>query len=409
MKAAMKAAIVLSLTPVVLSVASYNHQGCYKASDLESLLSSKGEYEYQSVSYCEEQCDGSAIAALVSGSTCYCGDSTSVLSGLTAADSSDCDKACNGWPYQNCGGSGYMDVYMVAGASVSSGSAATSSTASGSSASSSSSSTASSSTASSASSSDASTSSSTSSASSSTSSSSSTTSSSSASSTSSSSTSSSSTSSSSTSQSSSSSSTTSSSSSSSTTSSTTASATSSQVHTTVLVTSSLSVVTLSNNGLSTVFVTATTLVTPSATSNAGTSGKNSSGKSALSGGAIAGIVVGVVVGSIAIAALIFFLLWRRRKDQHPDLEETKQHQPYSFGHNDVAPLPGAHLNNSLHSGATDVDPILHDDLLRPSPVFEDNYGRIRLSNGSLPDVTQEHKPLRIVNPDSEDLTDEERY
>ncbi|CAR22183.1 Wsc2p [Lachancea thermotolerans CBS 6340] len=429
---------VLALTSMArvsqAATASYSQVGCYKEADLESALSSKGSYIYQSVSYCEEQCDGSEVAALLGGNTCYCGDA-SALGGASSGDSSNCNTKCAGWPYDTCGGSGYMQVYVREGVSVPSASA--SSSASSSSASSTSSSTSTSTSSSSSSSTKSSTSSSSqssttsssttrSSSTSASSSSSSSSTSSSASSTSSSDTSSStsaatSSASSSSSPSSSSQPSSSSPASSSTSSSATPSSTSSTVSATnspsvsatsvtlsrtTMVTASVSVVTLSNNNRSTMYVTATTIVeAPSSSAQANASTKNNSNgksKKSLSGGAIAGVVIGAIVGSFLIAATVFFLFWRRRNRREADLEETKQHQPYSFGGTGAVPLAGAtRRNTSLNASSSSNDAQFTDEYLQASPTFEDSFGRIRLSNGSLPDVTQEHGPLRIVNPDSD--------
>ena len=167
----------------------------------------------------------------------------------------------------------------------------------------------------------------------------------------------------------------------------------------------MSVVTLSNSDHSTVVVTATTVVEgPSASAQSNNISKGSDGNksnNSLSKGAIAGIVIGSIIGSFLLAAAIFFFLWRRRQ-QNSDLEETKHHQPYSFGDGGAMVLPvAAQRNNSLRNSSSSNDAQITDEYLQPSPVFGDNYGRIRLSNGSLPDLAQEHGPLRIVNPDSD--------
>lgn len=164
-------------------------------------------------------------------------------------------------------------------------------------------------------------------------------------------------------------------------------------------------------------------------------------KSGLSGGAIAGVVVGVVVGVAVIAAIVAFLLWKRHKsNQEPDLEETKQYQPYSFGDADANPviLPpsrstsnwrkpsktdlvsdanssaygvptgGVSANNSISRNsnknsnvfAPDDNPVQLQN--HPSTVFEEPpsiyQGNQRFSTGSLPDMMQDRQ-LRVVNPD----------
>ncbi|AQZ09356.1 WSC2 (YNL283C) and WSC3 (YOL105C) [Zygosaccharomyces parabailii] len=87
--------------------ADYVHKGCFEASGLN--LKSLGQYTWQSVSYCEQHCDGSAIVALKNGGECLCGDSVDMLS---SAKSGTCDVKCFGWPYATCGGKDSVDVYV---------------------------------------------------------------------------------------------------------------------------------------------------------------------------------------------------------------------------------------------------------------------------------------------------------
>lgn len=183
---------------------------------------------------------------------------------------------------------------------------------------------------------------------------------------------------------------------------------------------------------------------PTATSSdAGRSSTSNSKnkKSGISGGAIAGIVVGVVAGVAVIAAIIAILLWRRHKsNQEPDLEETKQYQPYSFGDADANPmiLPpsrstsnwrkqsktdlgsesnisaygvptgGISANNSISRNSNKNQNVFAMDenavqlQNHPSTVFEEPpsiyQGNQRFSTGSLPDMMQDRQ-LRVVNPD----------
>ncbi|CDF87658.1 BN860_11496g1_1 [Zygosaccharomyces bailii CLIB 213] len=90
-----------------LAWADYVHKGCFEASGLN--LKSLGQYTWQSVSYCEQHCDGSAIVALKNGGECLCGDSVDMLS---SAQSGTCDVKCFGWPYATCGGKDSVDVYV---------------------------------------------------------------------------------------------------------------------------------------------------------------------------------------------------------------------------------------------------------------------------------------------------------
>lgn len=105
--------IFLFLITTVL--AQYNHLGCYSQDSIQSLgLASKGTYVYQSVSYCQQQCAGANVVALLDGGECYCGDSVDNINSLSSTSSSSCNVPCNGWPYQYCGGSSNIDLYVNA-------------------------------------------------------------------------------------------------------------------------------------------------------------------------------------------------------------------------------------------------------------------------------------------------------
>lgn len=350
----------------------YTYKGCYSASSIKSLdVSSKGEYMYQTDSYCRGQCNGSEFFALYDGGYCFCGNSLEGLDKLTMSSKSNCNVHCNGWEPLSCGGSSYMDVYVNENAadSASSSHPTSSSTTSDSSQLTASTTENTSSTSSLSSTSTTRSSSSPSSSSShtltpslmssatSTSSTPFTTSS--------------------TSTSSSMFTTTSASSTvqpvtsiiaiTSTTSSTStllptnvASASSlysqpsstdsskkasyssimtSLQYTTHIVTAS--VITAENQEPKTIYLTTTSLVqtvTPSLSSLNSKYNKNKK-SSSLSGGSIAGIVIGVVFGTLIIAVLAFlYFMSRHQKNKTPDLEETKQYQPYSFGDQDANPV-----------------------------------------------------------------------
>ncbi|PTN35071.1 Wsc2p [Saccharomyces cerevisiae] len=399
----------------------FTYKACYSASDIRKLgLTYKGVYEYQSVSYCQNECPGQAVVALFNGTGCYCGGSVAQLQSLTQVDSSKCDVSCAGWPYQNCGGSSAMNVYINNAASTAD---STSSTATSTSTTSSSSTSVSSKTSTKL---DTKTSTSSSTHSSSSSSTTSTTTSSSETTTSSSSSSSSSSTSttSTTSTTSKTSSTPATSSSTTSTSSSTSTATvtstpsstsigTSTHYTTRVVTQS--VVSQANQQASTIFITRTSVyATVSSTSFSTSSllnGKSSSSKSkGLSGGAIAGVV-------------------------HVDLEETKQYQPYSLGDADANPVipPSASSTNwhipsrnntalSKNTASTFAtydlptrapggrDSIITGDAHNiskrshfPSVVYEEPpsiyNGNQRFSATSLPDMMEERQ-LHIVNPDN---------
>ncbi|CAI1704739.1 hypothetical protein SEUBUCD646_0O00560 [Saccharomyces eubayanus] len=495
---------VLSQYLLRLVSADFNYEGCYNAEDVQSAgLSLKNSYLYQSVSYCQNQCPDSAVVALFDGSDCYCGDSVTVLSSLTKSTDSNCETKCSGWPYQMCGGSSYMNVYVNAKVSVSSVESSSTTEASTipyitsttrsstskvtSSATERSSSNAKSSTtyrqttsftttsstpittistSSSVPTTTTSTSSSipptTSSASSSISSSAPLTTSITSSSTSSSE---------STTISSSTESTSSSSSitfpSSTSMSSSSSSSTSSAPKTTTSASSGVSIITsfelitsmvtntiVSTSGehQETIFVTTTSVIERTsavATADSSINKSNSNHKKGLSGGAIAGVVIGVVFGVIFTIAILLFLVWRRRKSDDPlDLEETKHHQPYSFGDEDANPvrlLPSSGTTNwmrhtrrdtsgsigtsnmyglSMNNGGNYSSPSsnnsgsvlnnlagLQDGAVQrqnlPSTVFEEtntlNSVNERFSANSLPDMMMSG-PLQVVNPDNPELT-----
>ncbi|CAI4050809.1 Wsc3p SKDI_15G0530 [Saccharomyces kudriavzevii IFO 1802] len=384
--------------------AEFNYEGCYNAEDVQSGgLSLKNSYLYQSVSYCQNECPGSAVVALFNGSDCYCGNSVTFLNSLTKSTDSNCNSKCSGWPYQMCGGSSYVNVYINAEISVSSIESSSSiktfdpssthsstleqisSNLKRTSSSTKSSTTSSVSTATTSTTISSSFSTATSSASTTTSSTTSYTFTSSSSTTSTfsfsttSSTFSAVSASSPTMESSSSKSTTlisrisssssalmSSSSSSSalptSTMASTISSTSSKISivTSVeLITSMVTkaVVSTSDQHQETIFITTTSVVERTsavATADSLSNKSNSNHKKSLSGGAIAGIVIGVVIGVISIILILLFLLWRRRKSEDPlDLEETKHYQPYSFGDADANPVrpppPSGAANWMRHS------------------------------------------------------------
>lgn len=92
----------------------FSYSGCYLSSSLQSMgLTSKGSYTWQSPSYCEGQCSGSAFIALSGGGNCYCGSDTNLLS-VSKQSESNCNTGCYGWPAAMCGNSAgdYMNVYV---------------------------------------------------------------------------------------------------------------------------------------------------------------------------------------------------------------------------------------------------------------------------------------------------------
>ncbi|RKP32472.1 hypothetical protein METBISCDRAFT_21456 [Metschnikowia bicuspidata] len=102
--------ICLVVPGVAILKAIFSDVGCYLQSDIQLLLTLKGDYLYQSISYCQELCGLSYVAALLNGKSCYCG-LTAPLSALKK-DSSKCNMPCHGFPKENCGGDGYFQVYI---------------------------------------------------------------------------------------------------------------------------------------------------------------------------------------------------------------------------------------------------------------------------------------------------------
>ncbi|KAM9907780.1 hypothetical protein OXX79_000767 [Metschnikowia pulcherrima] len=372
---------------------SFSDYGCYAQSDIQGILSSQGSYTYQTPSYCEGLCEGDKVAAVMNGKFCYCG--STVPSESLKVDSSNCNVACQGYGTITCGGSGYFEVFVngdVDGSTmvVSSSSASSSSSSSSSTKATSTSSSTSSSSSSSASS--ATTSSSSSSSSSSPSSSSS---------------------------SSQSSSSASSSSSESKSSSSSGSSSSGKGGLTTIV----STVTSSPGGSSNSVLEVTTTVGPASTSSSSNTGNSSQNTNAskkssgVSGGTIAGAVVGSVAGVALISALVFFLLrWRKNRESEADddfFDVGNKHAQSGFdsvppntfmaGAGGVA-AAGSHTHKnsntdrSYSSNNEDVFYYANENDRENYYPGNEEYGRRRLSNGSLPDMlTRNPGSLQVVN------------
>ncbi|KAK6466089.1 hypothetical protein DFJ63DRAFT_311166 [Scheffersomyces coipomensis] len=103
--------LLLILTKSSIS-ASWALSGCYPSSDV-SAISYNNDYTFQSSGYCEQQCPNSRIAALIGGKNCYCGNDAPDISNQVD-QSSNCNIPCQGYPYENCGGNGYYMVYVNA-------------------------------------------------------------------------------------------------------------------------------------------------------------------------------------------------------------------------------------------------------------------------------------------------------
>lgn len=390
---------------------SFSHQGCYSESDLENLsLDSQGSFTYQTPSYCQGLCSTFDFYALLNGESCYCGSSLSDLESLSEVSQSQCDVNCNGWPSDTCGGSSAMDVYTNDAATAASSSSSSSSSRTSTSSTTTSTSTSSSSSTRVSSSSISSVTSNTYI-----------------------------------------SSYTSSSSTDHSSSIDSSSSSSSTIMTSIRYTTHIvtaSVISASNQIPTTIFVTTTSLVqtvTPQSSLDSAST-DNSNKSSSLSDGAIAGIVIGVLFGTLFLVLLIVFLFFYKRsnKNQESDLEETKQYQPYSFGDENATPIVIPPTSSSnwripsrtntantsssfsnfsmtmknnnggeiiIESNPNSNATSMHNStpkVKHPSTVFEEpvSYietgGNQRFSTSSLPDMI-EQRPLRIVNPDDNDM------
>ncbi|KAJ5885052.1 hypothetical protein N7495_009562 [Penicillium taxi] len=80
--------------------------GCYST---VSGLTETETFQFQSISYCSNRCDGASYSyAVLQGTECSCTNDAPLSSAKVA--SSECDTACQGWPVDNCGGD---DTYSV--------------------------------------------------------------------------------------------------------------------------------------------------------------------------------------------------------------------------------------------------------------------------------------------------------
>lgn len=384
--------VLLHVAPALL--ATYTSAGCFSQADIGSYLTNLGSYTYQSTGYCQDECASDKVAALLDGKYCYCG--LTVPAASLQVSSAKCNVPCQGYSQQTCGGDGYFYVYVnqdVSGSSM----AASASTAALLSLrellSHSSTSSAEPSTLSLASESDLSlgggaSASSTGSGS------------------------------------------TSSGSTGSKTSSSSKSSTSTSSPTTTsnsVVTSATTITTDVGGTVSPSVIEITTTV--SGASNTSTSaaksgsssgsGSGSGSKKSLSSGGIAGVVVGVVAGVALIAAAVFFFLRRRRDDGddeefYDDVGGARQHgfdtinaNPYMDGTATSAAVAGVgahghHNSNTSRSYSSNNEDIFYfdnlnrgGDALRPP---DEEHGRRRLSDGSLPDMVQRNPgSLKVVN------------
>ncbi|GEQ72242.1 hypothetical protein JCM33374_g5929 [Metschnikowia sp. JCM 33374] len=401
--------LLLLLACAAVHADSFSDFGCFAQTDISSVLTSEGSYIYQTPSYCQQLCAGSKVAAVMNGKFCYCG--MTVPASSLQADSSKCNVPCQGYGTITCGGSGFLEVFVngdVAGSTMST-SSSTSTTSSSTSTSTSTPTTTSTTPTSTSSTSTSSkttnedtTTSSTSSASS--------------------------TSSTSRTGGGSSSFSTASPSSSSFQSASKSSSGSGNGGPTTIV----STVTSSPGGSGSSVVEITKTVGSSSSSSAGSnsngasSNPNGSQKSTkVSGGTIAGAVVGSIAGLVFLFGLFFLIFrWKKNRDAEEDDEDffdvgNKRAQAGNFdsvppntftsgggaaGQTRAATV-GGHAHNisatdrSYSSNAEDVFYYSNDaDRENYFPSNGEEYGRRRLSNGSLPDMlTRNPGSLQVVN------------
>ncbi|KAK5130068.1 hypothetical protein LTR08_002501 [Meristemomyces frigidus] len=85
------------------------YQGCFSSSDG---LTDQGSWTYQTSGYCQPICvdANQAVLATTGGTNCWCGD---VLPQADSkVDDSKCNTPCDGYPAEECGGSGFYSVYL---------------------------------------------------------------------------------------------------------------------------------------------------------------------------------------------------------------------------------------------------------------------------------------------------------
>ncbi|CAK7903079.1 hypothetical protein CAAN1_07S05776 [[Candida] anglica] len=90
-----------------LNVVSATGLGCYSS---VSVADDKGQYMYQSSSYCVGQCPDYAFVATKNGNECYC-----LNSFPSGSQSNSCNMPCVAWQQDNCGGSNSYQVYQGSG------------------------------------------------------------------------------------------------------------------------------------------------------------------------------------------------------------------------------------------------------------------------------------------------------
>ncbi|KAJ5086832.1 hypothetical protein NUU61_008139 [Penicillium alfredii] len=95
---------------ILVARASMSLVGCF---DSDDGLTNKTTYTYQSSGWCFDACTktNAAVFGLTGGSDCLCGDELPPDSAKVSKDK--CNKACDGWPSDKCGGDGFYSVYKT--------------------------------------------------------------------------------------------------------------------------------------------------------------------------------------------------------------------------------------------------------------------------------------------------------
>ncbi|KAK1063924.1 Protein SLG1 [Friedmanniomyces endolithicus] len=105
---------LLSRPPATLrprqALPAMTYQACYSSS---AGLTDQGGFEYQTSSYCQKICvkQNQAVLGLSAGSDCWCGDTLPPAS--SKVDDSSCNKPCDGYGSQMCGGIGFYSIFLT--------------------------------------------------------------------------------------------------------------------------------------------------------------------------------------------------------------------------------------------------------------------------------------------------------
>ena len=90
--------------------------GCYGHDPAQPILEERmtGKDDFMSIGLCTSRCSlrNFPFAGLQNGNQCWCGTH---LGGALAKDQSDCNVPCPGYPMENCGGMGALNVLKAEG------------------------------------------------------------------------------------------------------------------------------------------------------------------------------------------------------------------------------------------------------------------------------------------------------